>query len=300
LLLVPVTRVTGRAFFDDIDRMKSSIFIVIMLLTLACTTKEQKSSLLHHEYINTNNDTTLVFVHGWCINGEYWKPQVEAFTDRYNILTLDLAGHGQSKVQRADWTIEGYAADVADLIRELELKNVVLIGHSMSGNVNLIVNEMLDGDIAGFIGIDNFHEVAVVMSDSSSKQTDEFLKMLETNYKKTTEMFSQSLFSASTDSVVRARVMRDALGCDSVMSTKTLTNLIGQMSKEKNLFSKLKVPLILINSDVNPVKEESLTANVPSGYKIFLVHGTGHYPMIEKPEEFNQKLQAALSWNNRQ
>ena len=41
-------------------------------------------------------DTTLLFVHGWCINKEYWKEQSAYFCDNYKVVTLDLPGFGQS------------------------------------------------------------------------------------------------------------------------------------------------------------------------------------------------------------
>ena len=49
------------------------------------------------------NDTTLLFVHGWCISKEYWNDQSRYFCDKYKIVTLDLPGFGRSGKNRADW-----------------------------------------------------------------------------------------------------------------------------------------------------------------------------------------------------
>jgi pimeloyl-ACP methyl ester carboxylesterase len=51
-------------------------------------------------------------------------------TNHYQIVTLDLAGHGQSGTGREAWTIASYGEDVAAVVEELDLENAILIGHS--------------------------------------------------------------------------------------------------------------------------------------------------------------------------
>ena len=45
-------------------------------------------------------DTTVLFLHGWCIDGTYWKNQVEYFSKNYNVYAIDLPGFGKSKAER--------------------------------------------------------------------------------------------------------------------------------------------------------------------------------------------------------
>src|SRR6187200_3178241 len=51
-------------------------------------------------------DTTLLFVHGWCINKEYWADQSKYFSDKYKVVALDLPGFGNSGKNRTEWTFE--------------------------------------------------------------------------------------------------------------------------------------------------------------------------------------------------
>lgn len=53
--------------------------------------------------------------------------------------------------------------------------------------------------------------------------------------------------------------------------------------------------LYLVNSDVYPVNKDSLTKYCSKGFHAELVHATGHYPMIEKPAEFNAALQKVIN-----
>jgi len=82
-------------------------------------------------------DITLLFLHGWCIDGMYWKNQVDYFSKTYNVFVIDLPGFGKSKAERTNWTIEEYANDVTAFIDTMNLKNVVLIGHSMAREIML-------------------------------------------------------------------------------------------------------------------------------------------------------------------
>lgn len=105
------------------------------------------SQFQHHDvaidyHVSGQGDTAgspaaLLFVHGSFIDQTYWAEQVRYFSPRYQIVTLDLPGQGQSGRNRTDWSIEGYNDDVVALIRELALTRVILIGHSLGGAVVL-------------------------------------------------------------------------------------------------------------------------------------------------------------------
>jgi pimeloyl-ACP methyl ester carboxylesterase len=101
-------------------------------------------------------DTTLLFLHGWCIDGTYWKNQVEYFSKNYNVYAIDLPGFGKSKAERTNWTIEEYANDVTAFIDIMNLKNVVIIGHSMAGEIMLQTALTNNPKIVGIVGVDNF------------------------------------------------------------------------------------------------------------------------------------------------
>ena len=121
------------------------------------------------------NDTTLLFVHGWCINKEYWNDQSRYFCDKYKIVTLDLPGFGRSGKNRADWTFEQYAEDIHAFINAEKLKNVILIGHSMSGDILLLMDTKYPEDMIGIVGIDNLKKPGVKLSEEENKQIAGFL-----------------------------------------------------------------------------------------------------------------------------
>ena len=51
------------------------------------------------------------------------------------MVAIDLAGHGDSGVNRENWAIANFGADVAAVAHALQLEDIVLVGHSMGGQI---------------------------------------------------------------------------------------------------------------------------------------------------------------------
>jgi pimeloyl-ACP methyl ester carboxylesterase len=241
-------------------------------------------------------DTTLVLVHGWCINKEYWKHQQEALSSKYTVVSLDLGGHGQSGHNRNNWTVEEYSKDVQAVINGLELKNVILVGHSMGGEIILQTALSLKDKVIGFIGVDNFKDFTTSFTPQQEQEIKGFFDVLKQSFDTTVEMYTKmALFpQGSADSVSINRVVRSIQGSDSVIAIQTLESLMNFSLKDSALLSQLTIPVNLVVSDYTPTNEEQLKKVCRSGYTIFTVKGAGHYPMIEKPKEFTELLQAAI------
>src|SRR5512144_68056 len=88
-----------------------------------------------HYHAEGRGSPALVFVHCWACDRHLWDAEVPVFAASHRVVTLDLAGHGESGRGRKDWTIAAYAEDVRAVVEALHLDRVVLIGHSMGGPV---------------------------------------------------------------------------------------------------------------------------------------------------------------------
>ena len=78
----------------------------------------------------------------------------------------------------------------------------------------------------------------------------------------------------------------------------TLESLQNEYLSEQTLAPNLKAPLHLILSDngTRPLyNEESLQKYCGAGFKVWTIPGTGHYPMVEAPDEFNRQLAQILN-----
>lgn len=234
-------------------------------------------------------DFTLLFVHGWCIDQTYWSNQVEALSSDYRIVTVDLPGFGGSGTNRQNWSIEAYGADINAVIEQLKLTNVILIGHSMGGDV-ILEAALKNGDVIALIGIDNFKDVGVELNDEIKAEMDGFVDLLKNNFSEIAPAFAeQALFHPSTDSLVKAHIIKDFENSDSIIATSSLEALFKYTSIEARQLSTLKQKIYLINSNASPTNTDGLDATGVT-YELIEINATGHYPMIEKPEEFNGVL----------
>lgn len=79
----------------------------------------------------------IVFIHGLSDNLIYWQPLVNELKNHYQILRYDLRGHGLSEMDEKKITMNVYERDLLNLLDELNLKEVNLIGFSLGGNIAL-------------------------------------------------------------------------------------------------------------------------------------------------------------------
>ncbi|MEQ9007858.1 MAG: alpha/beta hydrolase, partial [Ekhidna sp.] len=234
-------------------------------------------------------DLNVLLVHGWCIDQTYWDIQVDALKSDYRVVTMDIPGFGESGINREEWTIEKYGEDVNTLIKQLNLSNVVSVGHSMGGNV-VLESAVNNDQVIAVIGIDNFKDVGSELTPEVQEQVDDFMVMLGENFAEIASAYAEgSLFHNSTDSLVKKRVMDDFASSNPASAIGSLKALVDYGSKEQTLLSKLEQPLYLNNSNASPTSRDGLdTSGV--NYEVIDIDSTGHYPMIEKPKVFNELL----------
>ena len=76
----------------------------------------------------------IVFHHGWPLSADDWDNQLMFFHGQgYRVIAHDRRGHGRSEQTDNGNEMDTYAADVADLVEQLDLRNAVHVGHSTGG-----------------------------------------------------------------------------------------------------------------------------------------------------------------------
>ena len=82
---------------------------------------------------------TLVFVHGVCGSSSAWWEFEKKLTDKYNIVAIDIRGHGKSKRFREydDYKIENFSNDLFELVNFLDIKKFIIVSHSFGSFISL-------------------------------------------------------------------------------------------------------------------------------------------------------------------
>ena len=273
-----------------------SLFLTLLLIFScndAAITKVNDQGV-NISYTDTKiGDTTLVFVHGWCINKSYWSNQVTYFSKKYRVVTFDMPGFGESGKNRKDWSTQAYGRDVDSVISQLKLKNVILIGHSMAGDI-VLQAAINNPKVIGLVGIDNFKNVGHIENAASKKDFADAIATLKRNFKSVAvPYFKQDLFSKTTSKAIQERVLNDVTHADTTIAAASMEQ--GNAFDELDKLHQLKMKLYLINSDVHPADTTGLIRNkIP--YQLLYIHGTGHFPMIEAPADFNLLLEKVIQY----
>jgi len=275
--------------------------ILVIIFYFSCTFNDKKEKdhvLVKNGDVNIAydlrglGDTMIVFVHGWAINKEYWQSQEDFFSKRFTTIALDLGGHGHSGKNRNSWTVHDYANDVIAVIDALKADKVILVGHSMSGDIIAAVADSILQKIVGLVEIDNFKDISTTRSKEEQVGISGFLQLLHSRYDSVVTAYCYSgLFPPKyPDSTLMKKVVRDVLQTDSVVSVRTIEAMIQSSLTEGDRLSKVRLPVHVITSDYAPANKAVMEKYCKAGFKEKIVRGTGHYPMIEKPDEFNKLL----------
>jgi sigma-B regulation protein RsbQ len=84
----------------------------------------------------------MLLAHGYGCDQNMWRFIVPAFEDRYKVVLFDHVGHGQSDASAYDpiryGQLDGYATDVLEICHELELRDAVFVGHSVSAMIGIL------------------------------------------------------------------------------------------------------------------------------------------------------------------
>lgn len=84
-------------------------------------------------YAEKGSGRPLVLFHGVTLRHDVWAPQFNMLADDYRVIAVDLRGHGRSEVGSLGLGLPRLATDVATLLTELDLREALLVGHSMGG-----------------------------------------------------------------------------------------------------------------------------------------------------------------------
>src|SRR5690348_553562 len=84
----------------------------------------------------------LLLAHGFGCDQNMWRFIAPAFENDYRVILFDYVGSGKSDLSAYDEArysnLNGYAKDVVEIVRELDLRNVIFVGHSVSSMIGVL------------------------------------------------------------------------------------------------------------------------------------------------------------------
>ncbi len=223
---------------------------------------------------------TLLFIHGAGFTGQCFDAQVRAFPDSY---APSLPGHC---VAGEGTSVQEFGGYVARYIRERQLTDVVLCGHSMGGAVALQV--ALDETVP-------LQGLVLIGSGARLRVAPAILQGMEDDFPVAAHDVAQYFFAEPLPALTGW-----AEGCMlTVGSRQTLLDF--QACDAFNVADRLTeitLPLLAITGEADkmtpPKYAQTFVDRVP-GAQARIIPGAGHFVMVERPEETNEAIGSFLS-----
>ena len=132
---------------------------------------------------------TMMFAHGFGCDQNMWTPVAREFERDFRVVLFDHVGAGRSDLQAYDpakyATLDGYADDVVEIGRALELKDAVFVGHSVSAMIGALASRKAPGMFSELVMVGpspRYVDEGEYVGGFSEGQVEELLEFLADNH----------------------------------------------------------------------------------------------------------------------
>jgi len=231
---------------------------------------------------------TIIFVHGWTCDLSSWDQQVPVFSKKYHVVTLDLPGHGKSQLPNdGKLSMDLFARAVEAVRMENKADKIVLVGHSMGAPVIRQYAHLYPTHVAGLVAVDG----PLDMRDFPPPTFSAPPNLAGAEGLKTRETMIRGMFVPTTSPAIQDHVMKMMMGAPEATASGAMAAMFDPALRWKN---PIKAPSMEVVAGTGRVPDLQKTREVLPGFEASQLAGTGHFVMLEKPAEFNQRLTAFL------
>jgi len=235
-----------------------------------------------------SGEPALLFIHGGLADRTFWDAELKAFCSQHRVIALDLPGHGESGSNRERWGIREFGADVKAVANAEKLKHVVLFGNSLGGPVAVEAAVLMPGRVLGVVGVDTFQRLDYQMPPEEMRQRAESFRR---DYAGSLKRMVKMLFHPDADPTIMADAERRMQNTPPAAASAMFMGMAGYDPAASA--RRLTVPLRAINGDLYPTNVEEVR-KVKADFEVSVMMHMGHYPMLERPEEFNTHVATVI------
>jgi pimeloyl-ACP methyl ester carboxylesterase len=256
-------------------------------------------------YMYGEGQPTLVFLVAWIWTAEFWQPQVNYFSQNFQMVTIDMRGTGDSDKPAGDYTLDLYADDLDSIIDGLHEKNIVLIGESIGASIAIKYVTKYPGKVSKLVligGSPKFITTDDFPLGWSLDKAQALRASAEQSWPTTRRAFLEMIFSEPGTNYLREWGDKMAQKTPAKIATNAITNLF--QADLRPLLRKIDVPTLILHGEKDilftypmdrPIDfrvsegAKYIRENI-SGSKNYIFEGRGHFPSITAPDKFNKVL----------
>src|SRR5688572_7174791 len=231
---------------------------------------------------------TIVFVHGWTCDSSSWDGQVPAFAKDHRVVTLDLPGHGRSESPKdGKLSMDLFARAVEAVRAEAGAERIVLVGHSMGAPVIRQYAHLYPQHVAGLVAVDGpldlraFGELPAGFPPPLTGPEGRAAR----------EGMIRSMFIAETPASLQDHILKMMLAAPEATAVGAMNAMFDPAIRWTDV---IDAPALTVYAGTANVPDAATTKQLYPHHDATQLAGTGHFLMMEKPEEFNRLLGAFL------
>ena len=285
--------------------LKISTIVLLLFFIVSCYKSELTLESVPSTYISVDDleihfkeygqgEKTLIFVHGWGCDLNTWKYQFDYFKDKHHLVFIDLPGYGQSDKADIQYTIDLFAQSVLEIINDLDVKNPVLIAHSMGLPVSIEVIKHLKTENAILCNIDGVYFDFPKDSVENQQYKDglnEFANMFKgEKYKDNVEQFCKGFITERTPPDVSDYILSTMTKTSEKIGFQSMKSLIDEKYWDKKIINNQSIAIYARIADLPPDNENVLRTKF-TNLKYIEMDSVNHFLMMEKPQEVNKILE---------
>ncbi len=244
----------------------------------------------------------MLFAHGFGCDQNMWRSVAPAFADDHRIVLFDHVGAGGSDASAYDHekyaSLDGYAGDVLEICAELDLRDVVFVGHSVSAVIGVLAANREPDRFAKLVLVapsPRYLDDDGYVGGFGLADIEELLESLDSNYLG---------WSSAMAPVIMGNPDRPELGAELTESfCRTDPEIAKQfarvtfLSDNRGDLASVRVPTLVLQCSEDPIAPtpvgEYVHRRIPSSRMVQL-RATGHCPNLSAPEETAAAIKAFL------
>lgn len=242
-----------------------------------------------HSSSTGRGSKTVIFVHGWTCDETSWTAQVPALSKQYRVVTLDLPGHGKSDSPKdGKFSMDLFARAVEAVRAEAKADKVVLAGHSMGTPVIRQYARLYPQHVAGLVLVDGL--MSPTPTGAGRGGAPQAARMGGPAGLQARENMIRGMFTPATPPAVQDQVLKMMLAPPEATATGAMTATFEATFSDEAV----NVPALGLYADKSRLVNREYVKKVFPSFEYVEIPGTGHFLMMEKPEEFNKLLTGFL------
>jgi pimeloyl-ACP methyl ester carboxylesterase len=216
------------------------------------------------------------------------------FSKDYQVITIDMAGHGHSSLNRIDYNMVSFAEDIKAVIEKEKINRAILVGHSMGGGIIAEASRLMPKKIIAIIGIDTYQNVDEKFPQEA---LDGMIEPFKNDFVTAAKGFVSPMLPEGIEKSLVNWIKEDMSSAPKEAAISAIHNYLGQYvnGEAAKIFEDINIPVVSINARLWPTNPEANRKHMKN-YKLYYIEETGHFPMLEKPDEFNILLKKAIKY----